>query len=325
MENESFPCIARFAESGEGLRDALGEMARTLYRNPRIYGLKDEDDVGELFARYPGRIEVILRKYQEARGYFPAYLIATVRFLALSLRRDRARSFDRQMVFEEEAALCAENPPGTDYIPGDPESPLPESRGRGPYRRSSLRSRFLYLSVKCAWTADEGFLRQAARSLGVDASLLSLSLSKARSRTLSVRDRWEDRKAARDASWVRLRVLERRLSREEDPCVRTILRERIERERERFRRRLEETRRMRLTISNKAVAEVLGIPKGTVDAGVYFAARRIRDFQSGPVGGKIPHGTPYSHEQRPQGPGTRGSLPGGAAPNPRSIRNLLRS
>ncbi len=285
MENESFPRIARLAESGEGLRDALGEMARVLYRNPRIYGLKDEDDVGELFARYPGRIEAILRKYREARGYFPAYLVATVRFLALSLRRDRARAFDRRMVFEEEAALCAEHPPETDYLAGDPESPLPESRGRGPYRRSTLRSRFLYLSVKCAWTADEGFLRQAARSLGVDEIRLSRSLSRARSRTLSVRDRWEDRKAARDASWVRLRVLERRLSREEDPFVRTMLRERIERERERFRRRLEETRRMRLTISNKAVAEVLGIPKGTVDAGVYFAARRMRDFQSGPGAG----------------------------------------
>ena len=83
---------------------------------------------------------------------------------------------------------------------------------------------------------------------------------------------------ARDSSWVRLRILERRLAREEDPCLQAIFRERIERERDRFRRRLEETRRMRLTISNKAVAEVLGVPKGTVDAGMYKIAKRLRDY-----------------------------------------------
>lgn len=280
MDQAAFPCIARLADSGEGLREALGEMARALYGNPRMYGLKDEDDVGDLFARYPGRVEAILRKYREAEGYFPAYLIATVRFLALSLRRDRARAFDRQMVFEEEAVLCSDLT-APEYESEKPESPLPEARGRGRYRRRSLGSRFVFLSMKCAWTADETFLRQAARSLGVDPSILSQSLSKAREKTLSLRDRWEARKTARDASWVRLRVLERRLAREEDPCLRRIFRERIDRERERFQRRLAETRKIRLTISNKAVAEALGIPKGTVDAGMYHVTRRLRDFSSG--------------------------------------------
>lgn len=285
MEKESFPQIARFADTGDGLREALGEVARALYRNPRVYGLKDEDDVGELFARYPGRIEAILRKYREAKGYFPAYLVATVRYLALSLRRDRARAFDRQVVFEEESVFCAEGSYEPEYRLWEPESPLPESRGRGRYRRSSLGSRFLFLSLKCAWTADEEFLRRAARTLGLDTALFAECLSRARARTLRVRDRWEDRKTARDASWVRLRVLERRLAREEDPCLRSIFRERIDRERERFRRRLEETRRMRLTISNKSVAEILGVPKGTVDAGMYHVVRRLRDFNAGPDAG----------------------------------------
>ena len=281
MEKESFPCISRLSESGEGLREALGEMAKALYRNPRIYGLRDEEDVGELFARYPGRVEAILRKYREAAGYYPAYLIATVRFLALSLRRDRARTFDRQMVFKEDAILCSDDETGCEYGLSEAESPLPEARGQGRYRRHTLCSRFTFLSMKCAWTADETFLRQAATALGVDVSDLLRSMAIARARTLSVRDRLEERRAARDASWVRLRVLERRLAREEDPCIRKVFRERIARERERFSRRLAETRRLRLTVSNKAVAEVLGIPKGTVDAGLYHTVRRLEGFQSG--------------------------------------------
>lgn len=280
MEQETYPGIARLADSGEGLREALGEAARILYDNPKAYGLKDADDVGELFARYPGRIEAILRKYRETQGYFPVYLAATVRFLALSLRRDRARAFDRRMVFEEESLLCAEESSVPQYGRPEPESPLPEARGRGRFRARSLRARFLFLSVKCAWTADEDFLLRAARTLGLDESGLARSLSLARERTLAVRDRWEERKRARDSSWVRLKILEKRLAREEDPCLRSVFQERIERERDRFRRRLKETRSMKLTLSNKTVAEILGVPKGTVDAGVCKMARRMRDFPS---------------------------------------------
>lgn len=282
MEREPvFPCIARLSETGEGLREALSEMAEELYKTPRIYGLKDADDVGELFARYPGRMEAILRKYTEARGYFPAYLIATVRYLALTLKRDRARAYDRQMVFDEDALFCAETPEDAENLRDKPYSPLPEARGRGRYRQGAFRSRFIFLSLKCAWTVDEAELVRVAAALGVDAKTLSLHLAQAREKSCVLRDRWENRKMSRDASWVRLQVLERRLLREEDPFSRQLYRERIARERTRFQKRLSEARRVRLSLSNKSISEILGVPKGTVDAGLYHAARRLRDFQPG--------------------------------------------
>ncbi len=280
METDvSFPAIARLAETGEGLREALGEMAKALYGNPRIYGLRDGEDVGELFARYPGRIEAILRKYRKASGYFPAYLVATVRFLALTLKRDRARAYDRQMVFDEDAMFCFEDPEEAEYAEDRPVSPLPEASGRGRYRRRSLKSRFVFLSLKCAWSVDDKALFRAAETLGVDTADLCRRVAEARTRTCVIKDRFETRKAARDASWVRLRILERRFLREEDPYARAVYQERIARERERFQKRLEETRRARIAVSNRTVAEVLGVPKGTVDAGLFHAARRIRDFQ----------------------------------------------
>jgi len=279
METDvSFPAIERLAETGEGLREGLSEVAEALYKNPRVYGLRDEDDVGELFVRYPGRIETILRKYYKASGYFPAYLIATVRYLALTLKRDRARAYDRQMVFDEDAMFCSEDLSEDDYDKDCPRSSLPEASGRGRFRRSSLRSRFVFLSLKCAWAVNDESLARAAGALGVDPVDLSLRLTEARNRTCVIKDRWETRKAARDASWVRLRILERRFLREEDPYARAVYQERIAHERERFRKRLAETRKSRITISNKAVAEVMGVPKGTVDAGLFHAARRLRDF-----------------------------------------------
>lgn len=280
-EEASFPAIARFSQDGEGLREALGEMAQALYKSPATYGLRDRDDVDELFSRYPGRIQAILRKYQEAHGYFPAYLVATVRYLSLTLRRDRARAYDRQAVFDENAVFCAEGAGRPVEREGNPRPVLPEASGDGRYSQSTLRSRFVYLSLKCAWTVDDESLARAADSLGVDPEDLLLRLAEARRRTCALRDRWKIRQAAKDASWVRLRVLERRLEREEDPCAQAIYRERIAREKERFSKRLAQARSSRLTLSNRTVAEVLGVSKGTVDAGLFHVARRMRDFQFG--------------------------------------------
>jgi hypothetical protein len=275
-----FPAIARLSETGAGLREALGEMADALYKSPKIYGLRDEDDVSELFARYPGRIETILRKYQDASGYFPAYLVATVRYLALTLHRDRARAYDRKAVFDADTLFCAEDVGRPDILGEHQRSILPEASGKGRYHRQSLEARFVFLSLKCAWTVDDESLAGAAAALGVDPGDLILRLAEARQRTYFLQDRWKTRQAARDASWVRLRVLERRLAREDDPCAQVIYRERIAREKERFRKRLAQMRNVRLTLPNRAVAEVLGIPKGTVDAGLFHLARRLRDFQS---------------------------------------------
>ena len=281
MEGDtSFPAVRHLAATGEGLRDALTEVAEALCKNPRAHGLREEEDVNELFARYPGRMETILKKYSESHGNFNAYLRATVRFLALTLKRDRARAYDRQMVFDEDAMFCTETAEELEYTQDMPKSPLPEAAGNGRFRRRSLHSRFVFLSLKCAWTVDDEALARAAIALGMDSEDLTQRIAEARTRTCVLKDRWETRKAARDASWVRLKILERRFLRAEDPYARAIYRERMDHERERFRKRLAESRRSRTVISNKAVAEVLGVPKGTVDAGLFHVARRLRDFQS---------------------------------------------
>jgi hypothetical protein len=48
----------------------------------------------------------------------------------------------------------------------------------------------------------------------------------------------------------------------------------LERERRRFGRALEELGDMRLIVPNSVVARILGVPKGTVDSGLYYLRRR---------------------------------------------------
>jgi hypothetical protein len=78
----------------------------------------------------------------------------------------------------------------------------------------------------------------------------------------------------RNGSWCRLRFLETRLREELEQPRREKLSSALERERIRFERARSELRSFRPVVPNAVVARILGVPKGTVDSGLYYLKKR---------------------------------------------------
>ncbi len=264
------------AVSGEqDLRTALELIARELYRDPRRYGLSGEDDVGEIFCRYGERLARLVTRFEDRGVPFEAYLRSATRYFALSLRRRGARSADFEAIGETEAGftlesldsdasngtevwMCAERPPS-----GGRVAAIRPTRSN-----RSLATRAGYLCLKCAPWLDDARIERYARRSGMSVDLLAAAVLAARSCGDRARARLERRARLRDASWARYSCLERRFLREEDPTRRLMLSERLARERERFEKALALVRSTRTQLPNRHVATLLGVPKGTVDAGI---------------------------------------------------------
>lgn len=281
------------AVSGEkDLRAALELLARELYRDPRRYGLTGEDDVGEIFCRYGERLARLVTRFEDRGVPFEVYLRSATRYFALSLRRRGARSADFEAVGELEAgwsleAVDADAPQGTGAS-FCAERPASVSRGASPRPTRSNRSlatRAGYLCLKCAPWLDDARIERYARRSGMSVDLLAAAVLAARSCGDRARTRLERRARARDAAWARYSCLERRFLREEDPTRRVMLAERLARERERFERALALARSTRTQLPNRHVATLLGVPKGTVDAGL---ARIKRAASALPEEGAFP-------------------------------------
>ena len=111
-------------------------------------------------------------------------------------------------------------------------------------------------------------------SSGVDPAWLGAALVQARRSLESERCRYERMLAWRNGSWCRLRMLETRLRSEVDEERRSEIESGIERERGRLERARTEIAGFKPVVPNSVVARILGVPKGTVDSGLYYLKRR---------------------------------------------------
>ncbi|PKL09803.1 MAG: hypothetical protein CVV51_01895 [Spirochaetae bacterium HGW-Spirochaetae-7] len=266
--------VARKKRGEDGLEERiLDRIARDVYRSPRLYGFRTEDEVGEVFERYWHRIAGLVDRYEDTGANFEAFLVSTLRYMALSVRRKQAWNSDREAVFVEESK--AEIDRSFDSLPSmkslsgtSPElAGFPAASDTG-VCAVAFRRRVLFLCVKCANMMDDEEAATIARNVGLDENHVVEAMRRAREIGLGQRRRSVSRRRGRDAAWLRYETACRRLSRETDLPVRQALERSIERDRGLYRRAVALMARSKPSISNKAVAELLCIPKGTVDCGV---------------------------------------------------------
>ncbi|MBN1242583.1 MAG: hypothetical protein JXA15_07750 [Spirochaetales bacterium] len=273
------------AGSGEpALRSALGSLARELYRDPKRYGLSGEDDVGEIFARYGARLARLVLRFEDRGVPFEAYLRSATRYFAMSLRRHGARRGDSEAVGEFDSRLDLEERANGEAKAGDsltcaerPTVDSPETAFATERLRGALATRTGYLCLKCAPWLDDSRIARYAKRAGLSVDLLAAAVLAARACGERARARLERRVRVRDGAWARYACLERRLQREDDPTRREYLAGRLARERERFQKSLAAVRSTRTQLPNRYVASLLGVPKGTVDAGL----ARIKRYAPG--------------------------------------------
>jgi hypothetical protein len=80
--------------------------------------------------------------------------------------------------------------------------------------------------------------------------------------------------------WIRLRVLEIRLEtsllKNEKECIACSL----DRCRQRYIRLLEKRKHQKSLVSNELISELLGVPKGSVDSGLFYLKKNVNSGQT---------------------------------------------
>jgi len=302
----------------EACREAIMErVASMIYRSHAAYGFDDEDAAADALLKYRDRLSKLVDRFQDRGLPFDAYLATSLRFLARTVRRDKRRDAERELICERAASDdspaswqgAGEELMGEDFDASPPafepgtcpplravSSPAlargsspsaskrrPRAKGGCLPRAASVAarsSRLVFLAVKCAWELDDESVARIADSAGVSPDWLAQAVGQARRSLEPERSRRERLVERRNSAWCRRRLLESRLEKETDPERRERMAFSLERESRRFRKAVDELAAMRPIVPNSVVARILGVPKGTVDSGLYYLRRRQ---QGGPA------------------------------------------
>lgn len=268
MDEEASADISAKAPSELRRKEALEFLAKSAYTDPQRYGFRDQDEVGEGFSQYWDRINSLVDRYEERGLSFAAYASVTLRYIARSVRRRRARSYYK----ERAAGLDQADGSSSEWAAELPAAILggderPSTRARLELN-PALRERIAYLCIKCAYALEKPTLKAMASRLDYRHSTFlrarSLEMEIGRGR-LRLR---EERRRRRNEAWVRMGANSFRLAQEYDPERRALLQRRIDRDRLAYERAVRALAAERPLATNTIVAGLLGVPKGTVDSGL---------------------------------------------------------
>ena len=269
--------VLQYQRTRQGLRDIVDEIAPRVYQFPRRTMGWDEDACGEFYVFIHPRIIRLLDRFRDQGKPFESYLWAVLNWQLRNFARDRNRDERRWKV-----SLRVE--PGEavslDHHQGSGEGPearaLDASAAFARYVRSDAdRRNFLFLALKCSRLIDTENAPALARVAGVATETLMTLVTALLEMRGARESRHEMFRGRRNKAYAAIRLLETELQDEVDPAKRASTEEALARARRRMSSAMQRMSRVGLAPTNLEISKVLGVPKGTVDSGLYWLKRKL--------------------------------------------------
>lgn len=253
----------------------------------------DEDERSEFILFFHRRIPPMLRRYDPDLGAFEAYLATAIKYQLKSFTIMRIRQRQRFCVPEDPTFWrnSGEEVTGVSEaaeFPEESETPVVVLREAAEaYRshnrrlhRGAFKKRLLYVTLKCSLYASEENLRQMASFLEIDQpELLNLAAELSRSLKPRIQRRKRLQERQNEVSY-RIHTLRKELESTLEEPRRSDLSVALASQEDRSRALTEEIDHVPDYVTNREIAKVLKVPKGSVDSGIYYVRSVLKQNRS---------------------------------------------
>lgn len=273
--------VLHYQRTGEGLSRLLYRLSCEVYAYPSRQAGFEEDDCGDFFLFARQRIPALIHNFRFTGKPFEAYMNSCLRWQLRSFMAQKSKQRRRYRVcnaphrWEElnEAELsAAEQPAGRSAATHDEQGKeislqLPSRKS---HRRTCSGRRLVILALKGCLRLQEADIQTLAQETGYRRDLLSTAWSILRERTERRLQRLQRLRTKRNQTFFRLLCLQDELGNAAEPADIRRVTEEIELQTRRLKTIRNRIARVPLAPTNKEIAEVLSIPKGSVDSTLYY-------------------------------------------------------
>jgi DNA-directed RNA polymerase specialized sigma24 family protein len=249
-----------------------GLLFRFLLDNFERYGLfegKREQWIDFLSWLYP-RLSRAIDIYQEEGASFDAYVTSIIRWSAKEYRSRESAHYITEFACwkarAEETVVCSAEP---EYL--DTKIPDP------PLKNIATPRQIIMLLLKSYYFVSDDFLNRIADGIGMEKNSIRGMIDKLRQRRMAREAEIRDLQERIQCQYYRCLSFQYRLaSAFPGTAYYEKLKSRLERARKRFRNMRKRLEGIRVDATNRQIAEIMGIPKGTVDSNLHMIRVRWR-------------------------------------------------
>lgn len=260
--------VLRYQDTGSGYKEILQRLSVIIYNYPEKTNILAEEDKSEFFLSFYNRIKGLINNFTYKGIPFETLLFQTLKwhtktFLGKRKDTNKLMAVDIQ---EEEIKIkdLLRNSSGDSYI----ENYKVKLQGK------ASRKRLLFLVLVDSPNISDGEMKTFSELTGYEyewllylKDTLNNGLFKRSERLMKLREK-------RNITYMKLLYKQARISEESEPEKKKILKNQIKR----LEKSLVDTRyeisRIPCRPTHKEVAELLNVPKGTVDSGLHYFRKK---------------------------------------------------
>ena len=267
------------SQTRDGLGALVEELSPRVYRYPRFKLGWDEDACGEFYVYFYPRLVRLLSRFRDQGKPFESYLCSVMSWQLKNFARERRRAESGWKVAvrlgrrdeEESRASAAEAVRDAE----DAETARLLQEVARSIQSPADRRNLLLLGLKCVRSLTAGGMAVLSHLTGVTMPDLARYTASLKLRMEPRENRLEAFRLRRNRAFSQAQTLETELFDEIDLDRRDVLLERLSRARTRMSTAIDRMSRIMLSPTNRDIAEVLDVPKGTVDSGLYWLKRKL--------------------------------------------------
>ncbi|MFP4180426.1 MAG: hypothetical protein ACLFSA_10270 [Spirochaetaceae bacterium] len=285
MNKESLTqAVLKYQRTGEGGKETIDTIALRVYRIAHLKEDWDADDAGDFFCYFFPKIPKLVEQYRDTGSSFEVYLHVHLLWAIKGYAKKlKARRYEETLTTYNTFWEVHENPV---EIPA-PRADVPErlqslykiSR-EGELTSTMWKQRFIFLILREAEYLDHYYIEKIVNATGLNRKWLLNCVVTLKERMKKRKRRLESLRQKRNHWFYRYYLLQLRLSDTYDPEKRQYLFRQLSLSHDRFTRATERVMRMHAHPTNQDISEVLNVPKGSVDSGIYYVLNKYRTSEN---------------------------------------------
>ena len=248
----------------------------------------DADEAGNFFCDFYPKIRKLILQF-EYRGHpFEAYMYATLRWQVLSYKKrlGRQRLQNQFFIYESFWDVHQDEPAYSEPIPSRVPRHIHNSF-------KTYRKRLIYVALRESEYLDNQLIEALIQYTRVDRRWFLNCVMALRRKVERRRRRLDRARLYHNSCLYRYYLLQLKVYNSNSPETQTYYRRELEKNRSRLHRVSRKVKKMHVHPTNREIAEVLNVPKGSIDSGIFYILEKIPDapIEGGSVNGTTAGGT----------------------------------
>ena len=270
---------------GHDQKTVIEKIAAIVYSYPQKARRWDADEAGDFFCTFYPKIPGIIARFRYTGSPFETYLKSCIRWQMKTFMRKRAIEHATTDALNRECRSWSSGfqPPASDaavfesayeYSPATANALKIEKDGC--VHDPAYARRIIYLVLRNANMVDDSLIKHAAKLTGYDETRLLGYVTELRRLTGTRKERIDKLNLRRNGYHIRIQRLRLTIEKEDDPERKRRYQEELIHIEGKLQRISEEIASIPSLPTHRDIAEVVGVPKGSVDSGLHYLRMSFR-------------------------------------------------